>query len=96
MPVALQGKLLRFLQEKTFRRIGSVAERTSDTRIVAFDQPRPRRHAERRRASDPDLVHRLSVVVIDLPPLRQRRADIPLLVRHFLDVISRRPRSPAS
>jgi len=89
MPVALQGKLLRFLQEKTFRRIGSVAERTSDTRIVASTS-RDIGVSPTDSALRPDLVHRLSVVVIDLPPLRHRRADIPLLVRHFLEVVSRR------
>ena len=90
MPQSLQGKLLRFLQEKTFRRIGAVSDRTSNARVIASTSSDVE-SAAKSGVLRPDLVYRLSVVVIEVPPLRERRADIPLLVRHFLDGLSQRP-----
>jgi DNA-binding NtrC family response regulator len=84
MDVALQPKLLRCLQEKEFYRVGGARPVAVDARIVAttnadLDQ---RVRAGQFRA---DLLYRLKVVPVRVPPLRERREDIPLLVRHFLD-----------
>jgi DNA-binding NtrC family response regulator len=93
MPQPLQGRLLRFLQEKSFRRIGAGADRTSDARVIASTSC-DIESAAQNGVLRQDLVYRLSVVVIDVPPLRQRRADIPLLVRHFLGSLSKRVGRP--
>jgi DNA-binding NtrC family response regulator len=84
MDVGLQPKLLRCLQEKEFYRVGGARPVAVDARIVAttnadLDQ---RVRAGQFRA---DLLYRLKVVPVRVPPLRERREDIPLLVRHFLD-----------
>jgi DNA-binding NtrC family response regulator len=93
MPQQLQGRLLRFLEEKTFRRLGAVADRTSNARVIASTN-RDIEAAAESGALRPDLVYRLSVVVIDVPPLRERRPDIPLLVRHFVRSLAERLGSP--
>jgi len=87
MPQSLQGKLLRFLQEKTFRRIGDTSDRTSDARVIASTSCDVEA-AEKDGVLRSDLVYRLSVVIIEVPPLRHRRADIPLLVKHFIENVS--------
>jgi len=89
MPQALQGRLLRFLQEKSFRRIGAASDRTSDARVIASTSCDIATAAQNGVLRQ-DLVYRLSVVVIEVPPLRHRRADIALLVTHFLDGLSKR------
>jgi DNA-binding NtrC family response regulator len=83
MGPAMQVKLLRFLEEKTFRRVGGTREILVDVRIVAAtnrDLERAVQNAEFRG----DLFYRLKVIPIRLPPLRERTADIPPLVEHFL------------
>jgi two-component system, NtrC family, response regulator HydG len=83
MPLALQAKLLRVLESGEIRPLGSDAVRTCDVRIIAAthrvleDEVRGTRFRE-------DLYYRLKVVTVQLPPLRERREDIPLLVDHFL------------
>jgi two-component system, NtrC family, response regulator AtoC len=89
MPATLQVKLLRVLQENEIRRIGDTATRTIDVRIVAAtnkDLEEEIRNGDFRR----DLYYRICVVPIHLTPLRQRRDEIPLLVRHFLGENNRR------
>ncbi|MDD3311389.1 sigma 54-interacting transcriptional regulator [Pseudodesulfovibrio sp.] len=84
LPGPLQVKLLRFLQEKTFEPLGGVAPVRADVRVVAATN----RDLEKRVADGrfrQDLFYRLNVVTFHLPPLRERREDIPLLVEHFVE-----------
>jgi transcriptional regulator with GAF, ATPase, and Fis domain len=87
MPIALQPKLLRVLEEKKFARIGSPDEMQVDVRVIAAsskDLEQAVRQGEFRDA----LFHRLNVVPIILPPLRDRRSDIPLLAQEMMREIS--------
>ncbi len=85
---ALQAKLLRVLQEKRFQRVGGSEEIAVDARIIAAThRPLERMIAEGRFRED--LFYRLNVATIKLPPLRDRSGDIPLLVRFFLQRLSR-------
>jgi two-component system response regulator HydG len=95
MSPSLQAKLLDVLERRIVRAVGSSKERSVDLRIVAATH---RDLAERVAAGAfrEDLRYRLDVVSIDLPPLRQRRADIPLFIEHFLrEARARHPGSPA-
>lgn len=80
---ALQGKLLRVLQEKEIRRIGSNAATTLDVRIIAASKL-PLEPLVRAGTFREDLYYRMNVVTIDIPPLRERLEDFPLLVKRFL------------
>ena len=84
MGILLQAKVLRFLQEKTFKRVGGVKDITVNVRIIAATN-RDLEQAVRERAFREDLYYRLKVIPIHLPPLRDRREDIPLLTRSFID-----------
>ena len=83
MPLALQAKLLRVVQEGTIERLGSNVPTHVDLRIVAATNRDPLQAVEE-GALRRDLYFRLNVVRIDVPLLRQRQADIPLLAEHFL------------
>ncbi|MFO0969337.1 MAG: sigma-54 dependent transcriptional regulator [Gemmataceae bacterium] len=83
MAAGLQAKLLRILEDGHFRRVGSIHEHHADVRVVAATN-RPLEDEIKEGKFREDLFYRLNVVTIDLPPLRERRADIPLLVEHFL------------
>jgi len=85
----LQAKLLRAIQEQEIQRLGSSQTRKVDVRILAATGE-DLEEAIRRRTFRDDLYYRLNVVPIHLPPLRERREDIPLLVQHFLDGASRK------
>ncbi|MBI5384525.1 MAG: sigma-54-dependent Fis family transcriptional regulator [Verrucomicrobia bacterium] len=87
MPMRLQAKLLRVLQERKIRRVGSTHEISLDVRIVAASSVDLREAVQRERFRL-DLYHRINVVRIELPPLRERVEDIPLLVRHFMERLS--------
>ncbi|HEX2166097.1 MAG TPA: sigma-54 dependent transcriptional regulator, partial [Longimicrobiales bacterium] len=94
MPMATQTKLLRVLEEQRFRRLGGETEIDVDVRVVAATNQPLRQLVEVGRFRR-DLYFRLNVLHIELPPLRERRADIPLLVEAFIREASRdhdRPR----
>ena len=83
MQPATQVKLLRVLQERTFRRLGGRQEQSVDVRVIAATNVNPLDAARTGKLRE-DLYYRLNVFNIELPPLRDRREDIPLLVQSFL------------
>ena len=89
IPLELQGKLLRVLQEGTYERIGEEATRTTDVRIVAATN-RDLQTEVRERRFRQDLYYRLSVFPVEVVPLRDRKDDIPHLAAHFLERCSRK------
>jgi DNA-binding NtrC family response regulator len=84
MAPALQAKLLRFLEEKTFKRVGGVADIRVDVRVVAATNRKLDDEVKKGRFRE-DLFYRLNVLPILLPPLRARAEDIPALVNYFVD-----------
>jgi DNA-binding NtrC family response regulator len=84
---ASQVKLLRVLQDRTFEPLGSSAPRTVDVRVVSATN-RDLGEAVARGAFREDLLYRLNLIALHLPPLRERRGDVALLARHFLAAIA--------
>jgi transcriptional regulator with PAS, ATPase and Fis domain len=84
MTIGLQSKLLRFLEEKTFKRVGGLADVHVDVRVIAATN---RDLEEQVRAGKfrEDLFYRLQVMPIQLPALRERKEDVPLLARYYVD-----------
>jgi DNA-binding NtrC family response regulator len=82
-PLAMQVKLLRALQERRIRRVGGTDEIEVDVRVIAATNI-PLEQRVQQRAFREDLFYRLNVIPIHIPPLRERREDIPLLADHFL------------
>src|SRR5205085_12241695 len=89
MPAALQVKLLRVLETGSFMRVGSTLPLETDVRVIAATNRDPAQ-AVRDGALREDLYWRLNVFPIDLPPLRERLDDLPLLARHFLRELGER------
>jgi DNA-binding NtrC family response regulator len=85
MPLALQGKLLRFLEDKTFRRLGGTRDLSVDVRIVAATN-KDLKVAVKDGRFRSDLYYRLNVIPIHIPPLAQRKEDVPDLVHHFVSL----------
>ena len=83
LPGSLQAKLLRVLEDGSLRRIGSVQERRVNVRLLAATNRNLAKEVEAGRFRE-DLYYRINVMSLELPPLRQRHGDIPLLVHHFL------------
>ncbi|MDA2934715.1 sigma 54-interacting transcriptional regulator [Acidobacteria bacterium AH-259-D05] len=88
MPVHLQAKLLRVLEEKKVRRLGETKQRSVDVRIVAATNLMPTDLIGKGEFRE-DLYHRLNVYQIRVPPLRDRSSDIPLLIRYILERLNR-------
>jgi two-component system response regulator AtoC len=88
MPVSMQVKLLRFIQERALLRVGGVRPLSVDVRLLAASNQDFKEMVKAGTFRE-DLYYRLNVILITLPPLRARTDDIPLLVRHFLKKCSR-------
>ncbi|RJQ48931.1 MAG: PAS domain S-box protein [Nitrospiraceae bacterium] len=95
MPVALQSKLLRVLQDMEFEKVGDTKTVRVDVRIIAATNKNLKNEINANNFRE-DLYYRLCVVPVQMPPLRERREDIPLLVSHFLGKLSlKTPNRPA-
>jgi len=89
IPLAMQPKLLRVLQERELQRVGGSGTIQIDTRVIAASNIDLEKAAAEKRFRE-DLLYRLNVVPISVPPLRERISDIPLLAEHFAEKICRR------
>ncbi len=83
----LQAKLLRFLEDKCFKRVGGASDIKVDVRVIAATNRLLHEEVKKGRFRD-DLFYRLNVMAVPLPPLRERRDDIPLLLKHYIDAFN--------
>ena len=93
IPLELQGKLLRVLQEGEYEKVGEEKTRTSDVRVVAATNKDLKAEVEAGRFRE-DLFFRLNVFPVEVPPLRRRKEDIPLLAMHFIQSAAKRMGRP--
>jgi len=93
MALGLQSKLLRFLQDKELRRVGDTETTKVDVRVIAATNE-PLQDKLEQKSFREDLYYRISVIPIELPPLRVRRGDVKLLARHFVAEIAKRNGTP--
>lgn len=93
MPMELQSKLLRFLEQRRFQRVGDNAEREVDVRLVSATN-RPLLEDVGAKRFREDLYYRLRVIPLHLPPLRERAEDIPLIAAHLLPLLAERLHRP--
>ncbi len=93
VPLAMQAKLLRVLQEQELERVGDTRTRKVNVRVIAASNRNLKREVDEGRFRQ-DLFYRLSVFPIEIPPLRERRDDIPPLVAHFIRQSARRMNRP--
>lgn len=84
MNLELQSKLLRVIEDGVIRRVGSIKTKVVDVRIVAASNIEPRKLVEQKTLRE-DLYYRLNVIYFRIPPLRERKEDIPMLVEHFIN-----------
>jgi len=89
LPVSIQAKLLRVLEEQSFEPLGAVKTEKVDVRIIAATNKDLKEETEQGRFRK-DLYYRLNVVPVTLPPLRNRREDIPLLIEHFINIFNKK------
>jgi DNA-binding NtrC family response regulator len=94
MPVSLQAKLLRVLEDRRIRRLGGSQELAVDVRVLAATNRDPQ-GAVRAGTFREDLLYRLNVITVELPPLRKRKEDIPLLAQHLVAQLAERHVRPA-
>ncbi|WMM24351.1 sigma 54-interacting transcriptional regulator [Tissierella sp. MB52-C2] len=89
MPLELQSKLLRVLQDGNIRRVGATNTTKVDVRIIAATNIPPEEAVEKRQIRK-DLYYRLNVLSLEIPPLKERKGDIPILVNHFINKFNER------
>ncbi|MCL2132072.1 MAG: sigma 54-interacting transcriptional regulator, partial [Lentimicrobiaceae bacterium] len=87
MNLSAQSKMLRALQENKITRVGGEKEIPVDVRVIAATNKNLSQEIENRRFRE-DLFHRLGVIIIHVPPLRERVEDIPLLAKHFMEQVA--------
>jgi transcriptional regulator with PAS, ATPase and Fis domain len=93
LPLLMQVKLLHFLEQGRFRRVGSTRDQNADVRIIAATNRNLSTEVERQRFRA-DLYYRLNVVSLHVPPLRERPEDIPRFIDHFLEIYRQRFNRP--